>query len=774
MAMTIAPTIERLKGAVRVLRGGGVPRLVTVGERKVMPLIWPDFRADNPEWHLIDLENYVKEGFAGNALIYAAIMYKARALMQVPLRAYRGAPSEPEMLAPDEPLAELCARPNFHQSFPEMSVQATIYLNVAGNCYFLFDRPKGGGLPDNIFCLRPDRVHILPSKNKRQLIGYIYTPENVSWRDGIPILPQDMMHVKLPNPSDPLEGMGEGLSPIAPMAKSADVDNDITDFLKRFFERGVMLPGILSTDTELDDVTLSRIKERWKEIYGGYQAWAEEIGVLDVGTKYQRIGLSFDEMGLDGLDERSETRVLMPFGVPPILLGTRVGLSRSTYQNYKEARRQCWEDTLVPELSLYEREWQYYLRGGAGEWVAYDMTDVPALQQDKVPLVDAAYKLWTMGVPANQAVTEVGLTMEPIPGGDTSYLPFNLMPAGVRASPVAGTGPAPSAEEEERQETPKKAAGPSAQVGEQSRLTPEAKMALAMKADRIAWQWTPAFTRVAREQFETDFRELSAGLTAARNKSLQEKATINWQWLLREWTEILATFGERWREAFLPAIEGLIEDQGESLNLEFGVQWNVRNLFAEDWFTEYTMTFAENVTAETGDWMNGLLQQGMREGWSIPTMQRHLEQTFRQWQGQPVSGATWEWLEERVPPNRTELIARTETIRASARGSQGLYKAWGVERKQWLATPDDRECPWCFEMDGRIIDIGEPYFEKGSTFPVTDPDTGKTRTMTLNYEDVEGPPLHPNCRCALMPVVPDEGLEPEIEPAAPAVEGAIS
>jgi phage portal protein BeeE len=41
----------------------------------------------------------------------------------------------------------------------------------------------------------------------------------------------------------------------------------------------------------------------------------------------------------------------MVFNVPPISLVLLVGLKRSTYSNYEEARKSWWQDTLI---GLYE------------------------------------------------------------------------------------------------------------------------------------------------------------------------------------------------------------------------------------------------------------------------------------------------------------------------------------------------------------------------------------------------------------------------------------
>ncbi len=230
------------------------------------------------------------------------------------------------------------------------------------------------------------------------------------------------------------------------------MDNEVTRFLKLFFENGAMLQGILSYDIPLDDNTVAMVKERWKDMYGGVDNWVE-VGVLDSGGSYQRIGTTFDEMGFQEIDERNESRILGPLGVPPILIGTRTGLARSTYSNYAQARRAYWEDTAIPEQTLFEVEYQYYLQTDDGGYVKYDRSQVPALQQDVPNLADAAHKMWQMGVPAQQAFNTVGLDIGEVPGGNVSWLPMNLIPAGsLPFEEEQTTEGAAEAEEDERKE----------------------------------------------------------------------------------------------------------------------------------------------------------------------------------------------------------------------------------------------------------------------------------------------------------------------------------
>lgn len=85
---------------------------------------------------------------------------------------------------------------------------------------------------------------------------------------------------------------------------------------------------------------------------------------------------------------------------------------------------------------------------------------------------------------------------------------------------------------------------------------------------------------------------------------------------------------------------------------------------------------------------------------------------------------------------RAMVIARTETNRASNEGALAGYKASGlVTAKEWLTAEDDLVSPECQE-NGAAGPIG-----LDANFPSGDP----------------CPPVHPNCRCTITPIVVFEG-----------------
>jgi SPP1 gp7 family putative phage head morphogenesis protein len=87
---------------------------------------------------------------------------------------------------------------------------------------------------------------------------------------------------------------------------------------------------------------------------------------------------------------------------------------------------------------------------------------------------------------------------------------------------------------------------------------------------------------------------------------------------------------------------------------------------------------------------------------------------------------------------RAETIARTETAYADVAGNLNAYRESGqVSNKRWLTAPDC--CDECLELDGEVVGLEEDFPNDGG----------------------DGPPLHPNCRCDVLPVLTDD--EPDTE-----------
>ncbi len=126
-------------------------------------------------------------------------------------------------------------------------------------------------------------------------------------------------------------------------------------------------------------------------------------------------------------------------------------------------------------------------------------------------------------------------------------------------------------------------------------------------------------------------------------------------------------------------------------------------------------------------------------------MEKSLDTLFTQWAYGGVADPQDRYFaEQRLPPYRTETVARTETMRASNAGGFQLYKDWGVTRKEWLATGDNRtrDSHRVGAVWGKaplVANIDEPFIIGG---------------VPMMYPGDPSAPIHEfaNCRCTTVPV----------------------
>jgi len=495
---------------------------------------------------------------------------------------------------------------------------------------------------------------------------------------------------------------------------------------------------------EPEDVAAAR--SRWAEIYGGSQNWTD-IAVMDQGGEYQRIGLTFDELDMESLDARNEGRIVMPFGVPLTLIESRPALVQSTYNNKESDRVMFWEDVRLPELRMFEVEWQYFLHGEDGSFPAYDLSVIPALQPARAArtlrILDAA----KVGLATRAEYKESeGLPFE---DSDNIYLvpvmmrpePIGAMPA-LPAPPADNEGERANADEDDEQRDKSKRLALPAPEDKARGLTAEEKQLVWKAIDAIATAHEGAAKDAARKAFESDRRNVRAIVTAGFKQALTAKATIAWMDALipiNEYYRISSL--DNWREQFAPVFEAVVMAQGKQLNSTYGMTFDVRNLMGEDWYRSYEMDFADPIAQTSKEEIRDVFSRAFSQGASVPEMERSLDTLFKQWVDGGTTDAERErtlFAEERLPPYRLEAIARTETMRMSNAGAGALYKDWGVHKKEWLATNDGRTRPSHLAANGQVVGVDQK-FEVGGALLKQPGDPSGPASETVN------------CRCTVLP-----------------------
>lgn len=205
-------------------------------------------------------------------------------------------------------------------------------------------------------------------------------------------------------------------------------------------------------------------------------------------------------------------------------------------------------------------------------------------------------------------------------------------------------------------------------------------------------------------------RELVAAMKPFMRASLQEGIRIGTD-AIRSMASDLSAY-----ELKSPELESYIEN--ESVRLSRGAARGVNR---------YTVTRVSEILGE-----------GVQNGETVD----QLTEKVQEWAGKQGDA-------ERSTLSRARTIARTEAMRASRAAEVEAWKSSGiVEGKTWLLAPDPCEfCEAAAKAFGeKSIGVGESFFAKGETLEGAD-----GGTLSLDYEAVDGPPLHPNCRCSLLP-----------------------
>jgi SPP1 gp7 family putative phage head morphogenesis protein len=213
----------------------------------------------------------------------------------------------------------------------------------------------------------------------------------------------------------------------------------------------------------------------------------------------------------------------------------------------------------------------------------------------------------------------------------------------------------------------------------------------------------------------------------------------------KDWLEDLldwAAAAESFEEAIKPIVHATLLQAGldatQALGIEAG-QFDPFTAAITEYFQDRSRKIANDVNDETAKQLRASLSEGVLAGDGSFELRARVENVMGH-----------------ASTVRADRIARTEITRAQTYGDLQAWKQSGVvEAKEWRTARDERQCPFCRALDGRIISLGETYFDKGDVQTVEGKDKDgnpKTFTQKISYDDMPGPPAHVNCRCVLLPV----------------------
>jgi SPP1 gp7 family putative phage head morphogenesis protein len=112
-------------------------------------------------------------------------------------------------------------------------------------------------------------------------------------------------------------------------------------------------------------------------------------------------------------------------------------------------------------------------------------------------------------------------------------------------------------------------------------------------------------------------------------------------------------------------------------------------------------------------------------------------------------------------PSYARMIARTGVVFASNAGAMERYRKANIKKKQWWTIEDDLTCPWCESLHEEIISIEKHFLEANAPLGATVLDANEEEREVFMEGPAWGvghPPLHPNCRCRVIPFMTQEDI----------------
>lgn len=678
-------------------------------------------------------------------------------------------------------------------------------LDIYGRHFTHLVGPKGAP-PDELWRMQPEATKVL--KHPADFIaGYEYGRGT----DKVVFPPEDVIWIRIPDPADPWGSRG----PMAASLEKIDASIYLAKFQKWMFEHGGSPDWLLMSKKGMSEQQRKDFNKSWRAAFARLWHRAKTVLIVSGDAELKALNQSPRELEYSQSDTNARDTVCGMFGVPVAFVMTDkiAANSREAMNQFKllniwpkvtrvedKLNQQLvpmWSDRMflvhdnpIEEdraIKLRERQSKLGAGGTINEARADDglealddeTADVPMVATGLVRLdslglapvdpdaeqVEGGEELpditgdlqtteatvlngaqITAATAIVQAVADGVLPIESARGQlvvfyNLSTEQANAILAGVEGFEPAAPEPAPTVP------PPPPAAAPEPEPED------EAKDWHDIKCGCTHAHHKAASDPYQNEPFERDMQavlaKLANGVAAdvdgAKGATVLTKEAPNIDPAdfidYPEWAAEIAAVAEK-------HIGFAVAKAGEAAIAELPgtspISFDLANTRARRYVEDQSNKVGGKAAETWGDEIRNVIATGIDEGKSSQEIARELR----------------EFSIDKSPLN-AERISRTETAFASTAGRiEGWEQSGVVAGKQYRLSPDP--CPICVavaeQYEGVVVPLGNDLYPLGSSLEYTD-ERGKQQTAVFNYTGLAGPPIHPHCRCQLIPVISEETPE---------------
>jgi len=548
--------------------------------------------------------------------------------------------------------------------------------------------------------LRPDLVRIDQDTTTWHINYYEYTSHGQVKK----FSPEEIIAFHNFNPLEAYPVVTKWVSEVQAVAIQAESDNATLRWNWNYFKNNASVANILKTDQMLQDDVKQRLVSKWNSEFQGLDN-AHKTAVLDQWLSLESFAPSQKEM--DFVEQRRFTRdeILWVFKVPKAIIWLWEWVN---VWNVKAFEGVYAKNTIKPLAKLIADVFNETLFKGVGyfEFINVVPLDKEELRKD----LDA----WAI------TINEYRATIWKLPLDEWNILKLNPFQV---SEPVSVIQPKENSKTKLSSKTLKAIS---------KAIKTNTKGSDEWKEKR----WEKMIKR--NDWFEDDYKKQLLKIYNIQEKDILKQIEKSFESQLKFGKNIKVKFPE-WNDLkYLALYQSLVWPVQKDL---VKTEWNLA--LAEVWVdaafqiwdetsSEFLRTniakFAKEIDLVTKEKIFDKITQWNKEWLWAAEITRNLKWVFKQ-----------------LKTTRLESITRTETIRAANFASQ---KAWVdsevVEFKEWFTATDERVCLNCWPMHGKTIWLRDDFFQKGSIAPWG---------LKLDYSDVSWAPLHPRCRCTLIPLL---------------------
>lgn len=503
----------------------------------------------------------------------------------------------------------------------------------------------------------------------------------------VPFEPEEIIHDKRPNPFNPWRGM----SVMERASQYIDIELVTTTFTLNYMRNNASPSGIVSLPNMTPEA-FQKFSMQWREGYEGPHNAGKTAFIRGGEADFKAVGATLKDVDQKITRDMAKEDVLMMFDMPKGLLGGAgdKGLGRSETEALEYIFAKYKVEPMMTRLDkIYEQILKTFPANAQQGSIAH-ISPIPEDKQFILTMNEKGVDKW---VTRNEARQAQGLP--PLPGGD-ELMPIN-QPTSIQPKSLKTV-------------TLKKKMTKSEMTKKLNQEQEDFRKNLVDTNEVYSKKFKSTLSNFAANQ-----QDKVIGNINASTKSFEE-----WLFNVKEESEALALL-------LVPVVIDLMEAQSEDVaNFISGELLTISPEIRRD-VEQNILKISGVYNADTIKQLEKTLTEGQTQGESLVKLKKRVESVYSDARGY-----------------RAERIARTETLKASNTTAELVYKQNGFSKVEWFINPG--ACEFCQTFSGRTKTIGSSYSKVGDVVTGTD-----GAQMSIDYADVDVPPLHPNCTCSLVP-----------------------